>query len=45
MLHHLDQKPQKGAKALEIAQKHVGLHCKRLITPVKNRFAYLIHYL
>ena len=37
------KKSQKGAKALETAQKHVGLPCKKLITPVKTRFAYLIH--
>ena len=35
--------PQKGEKALETSQKHVELPCKRLITPVKTRFAYLIH--
>ena len=28
---------------MEIAQKHVELPCKRLITPFKNRFVYLIH--
>ena len=30
---------------METAQKNVGLPCKRLITPVKNRFDYLIHSL
>ena len=43
MLHHLDKKPQKGAKASETVQKHVELSCKRLITHVKTTFAYLIH--
>ena len=33
----------KWGKSLEIAQKYLGLPCKRLITPVKNPFAYLIH--
>ena len=27
---------QKEAKSLETAQKHVGLPCKKLITPVKS---------
>ena len=37
------KKLQKWAKDLETAHNHVGLTCKRLITPVKNIFAYLIH--
>ena len=32
-----------GGKSLETAQNNVGLPCKKLITPVKTRFAYLIH--
>ena len=36
------RKSQKGAKALETVQKNVGLPFKRLITPVKTRFAYII---
>ena len=32
------KKLQKGEKALETAQKYVGLPCKRIITPVKNSF-------
>ena len=38
------EKSQKGEKALDTAQKHVELPCKILITPVKNCFAYIIHY-
>ena len=34
---------QKGEKALETAQNNVGLTCKKLITPVKTLFVYLIH--
>ena len=45
MLHHLDKKSQKEAKALETAHKYVLIPCKRLITPVETRFAYLIHSL
>ena len=37
------KKTQNGAKVLETAQKHVVLPCKRLITPVKTCFYYLIH--
>ena len=36
-------KTQKGAKALETAFNHVEIPCKKMITPVKTRFAYLIH--
>ena len=43
MLKHLDKKSQKGTKALETAQKQVIIPYKRLITPVNNKFAYLIH--
>ena len=43
MLHHLDKQNTKGAKALDTAQKHVGIPCKRRITPVKPHFAYLVH--
>ena len=43
MLHHLGKKSQKGTKALDTEQKRVVLPCKRLITPVKYGFAYLIH--
>ena len=42
-LHQLDKKTQKGEKVLDTAQKHVGLPCKNIITPVKTRFVYLIH--
>ena len=42
-LHPLDKNPQKGAKALEEAQKHLGLPSSKLITPVKTSFAYIIH--
>ena len=37
------KKITKGGKSLETAQKHVGLPCKRLITPIKTHFACLIH--
>ena len=37
------KKHKRGKKAFETAQKHVGLPCKNLITPVKTCFAYLIH--
>ena len=37
------KKSQKGAKSLMTAQEHVGIPCKRLITPVKTSFFYLIH--
>ena len=39
------KKPHKVAKALETSLKHLGLHFKRLITPVKTCFDYLIHSL
>ena len=35
----------KWGKALETAQNHVGLPCKRRITPVKTHFDYLIQSL
>ena len=44
MLHHIDKKSQNREKDLETEQKHVGLTCKRLITPAKTLFAYQIHY-
>ena len=43
-MQHLN-KSQKEAEALETAQQHVGLPCKRIITPVKTNFTYLTHYL
>ena len=39
----LDKQITKGVKALETAQNNEGLPCKRLIKPVNNLFAYLIH--
>ena len=36
-------KSQKGAWALREAQLHCRIKEKRLLTPVLNRFAYLIH--
>ena len=37
-------KTKKGANILQTVYKYVGLTCKRLITPVKTCFEYLIHY-
>ena len=37
------KKIQKGARDLWEAQIHCGIKSKRLLTPVSNRFAYLIH--
>ena len=39
------KKSQKGAKALDKAQKNVGLPCKKLITTFKTSFVYLINTL
>ena len=38
------KKRQKGARVLLDAQIHCGIKEKRLLTPVLNCFAYLIHY-
>ena len=38
-----EKKSQKGAKALDTAQNHVEILCKKLITPIKTRFSNLIH--
>ena len=37
------EKSQNGAKSLDTSQKYLGLPCKGLFTPVKNRFSCLIH--
>ena len=37
------KKSQKGATFLAQSQEHCGLRPKRMLTPVKTRFAYLIH--
>ena len=39
------ERSHKGEKALEAAQNNSGLPSRMLVTPVKNRFAYLIHSL
>ena len=37
------KKSQKGATFLAQSQEHCGLRPERMLTPVKTRFAYLIH--
>ena len=37
------KKSQKGAQALREANIHCGIKEKRLLTPVLDRFEYLIH--